>query len=129
MKKTNLTVKLSVLLLSIILASTVILGLYFDTFLKESFLQTTQKRMLHGFKRLSGDITSATKDIKKGIAFIQTDESTLASIDLINNYQDKNDYNTVLLDEEKKSIALVLLNKVRFALMHDIVLYDQNEEL
>ncbi len=60
---------------------------------------------------------------------MQTDESFLASIHLVNNYQDKNDYNAVLLDEEKKRIALQMFNRVKLSLNHFMVLYDKNEEL
>ncbi len=129
MKKFTLTFKLSALLLSIVLITSLTLGVYFDGFLKENFFESTQKRMYHGFHRLDGDINKATEDLKKGTAFIQGDESILASIDLINNYQDKNNYNAILLDEEKKIIAGVLYEKVRLALTNDIALYDKNEEL
>ncbi len=53
----------------------------------------------------------------------------IASIELINNYQDKNNYNTFLIDEEKKTIAAELLSRVKLSFNSDIAIYDQNEEL
>ncbi|MGB5687230.1 MAG: EAL domain-containing protein, partial [Candidatus Electrothrix sp.] len=50
-------------------------------------------------------------------------------VELINNYQDKNNYNVALLDEEKKVITQQLLNRVKLSLNHFIALYDKNEEL
>ncbi|WP_345976971.1 EAL domain-containing protein [Sulfurimonas sp. HSL3-7] len=129
MKNFSLTNKLSLLLIVIIVLSSAALGFYFDTFLKENYFQTTQKRMYHGFHRMSSDLSKITDDLSKGTVFIQSDESILASIDLINNYQDKMHYNTILLDEEKKNIAQLLLTKVKLSLKHDIALYDKNEEL
>ena len=129
MKNFSLTDKLSLLLIVIIVLSSVALGFYFDTFLKDNYFQTTQKRMYHGFHRMSSDLSKITDDLSRGTDFIQSDESILASIDLVNNYQDKMHYNAILLDEEKKSIAELLLTKVKLSLKHDIALYDRNEEL
>jgi len=129
MKHLSLTTKLSLLLIVIIAISSALLGFYFDTFLKENYFQTTQKRMYHGYHRLATDLTNITGELSKGTDFIQNDESILASIDLINNYQDKMHYNAILLDEEKKSIALLLLSKVKLSFKHDIALYDRNQEL
>lgn len=104
-------------------------GFYFDSFLKQNYLQNTKKRMLHGYQRINANLMNISDELKKGIDFIQTDESFLASIDLINNYQDKENYNAILLDEEKKSIAKQLLDRVKLSLNNNISLYDQNEEL
>jgi len=129
MKHLSLTTKLSLLLIVIIALSSALLGFYFDTFLKENYFQTTQKRMYHGYHRLASDLTTVTGELSKGTDFIRRDESILASIDLINNYQDKMHYNAILLDEEKKSIAQLLLTKVKLSFKHDIALYDRNQEL
>ncbi len=129
MKNFSLTNKLSLLLIVIIVLSSAMLGFYFDTFLKENYFQTTQKRMYHGFYRISSDLSKITDDLSRGTDFIQRDENILASIDLVNNYQDKMHYNAILLDEEKKSIAQLLLTKVKLSLKHDIALYDKNQEL
>ncbi len=129
MNKLNLSNKLSLLLVLAVLLSTGILGFYFDNFLKDDYLQSTKKRMNHGYHRLAADLTKIEDELKQGIAFIETDENILASIDLINNYQDKESYQAVLLDEEKKNIAQQLLSKVKLSLNDDISLYDKHQEL
>jgi diguanylate cyclase (GGDEF)-like protein len=53
----------------------------------------------------------------------------IASIELINNYQNKNNYNTFLIDEEKKTIAAELLSRVKLSFNTDISLYDKNGDL
>lgn len=128
-KNLKLTFKLSLLVILSVLISFAILGWYFDVFIQKNYLQNTQKRMEHGFHRLQSNIKAINKELKKEIAFFQTDEGMLASIDLINNYQDKNNYNAVLLDEEKKLITSKLLEKVKFSLNNEIILYDANQEL
>ncbi len=129
MNRLNLSNKLSLLLVLAVLLSTGILGLYFDTFLKDDYLQSTKKRMNHGYHRLAADIVKIENELSQGISFIETDENILASIDLINNYQDKESYHAVLLDEEKKNIVRQLLSKVKLSLNDDISLYDKHQEL
>jgi diguanylate cyclase (GGDEF)-like protein len=129
MKPMNLSDKLSLLIVAGVILSVGVLGLYFDGFLKENYLNSAQKRIQHGFFQLNSDLTNLESELKKGINFVQTDEPFLASIGLVNNYQDKQRYNAILLDEEKKRIAQTLLDKVKFSLNNDIALYDRNEEL
>jgi diguanylate cyclase (GGDEF)-like protein len=129
MKRIKLTSKLSFLIIFGITVSIGALGFYFDSFLKENFLEDATRRMLYGFYRIESDRTSIAQELAEGISFIKDDEHFLASIDLINNYQDKYNYNAVLLDEEKKLINRQLLSRVKLSLNQLIVLYDKNEEL
>ncbi len=117
------------LVVSTVLFSFVILGINFDNFLKENDFDATKKRMIHAFSRVTSHVEAIRSSLTAGIAFNQTDESLLASIELINNYQDKENYNAVLLDEEKKNVAEKLLDKVKFSFNRDIALYDKNSEL
>ena len=129
MKRLNLSDKLSLLIVAGVIFSVGVLGMYFDTFLKANYLQSARKRIEHGLFQLNSDLTGIESQLKKGIGFVQTDESFLASIDLVNHYEDKENYNAILLDEEKKRIARTLLEKVKFSLNYDIALFDRNEEL
>ncbi len=129
MKQIKLTGKLSLLISFGIIVSTGVLGFYFDSFLKASFLEDARKRMLYGFQRLEYDMTAISQELLEGISFIQTDDQFIASVNLVNNYQDKDNYNAVLLDEEKKNISRQLLARVKLSLNHRIVLYDRHEEL
>jgi len=106
-----------------------VLGFYFDSFLQKSFLDSTETRMKHGFQRLAFDIFDMESTLQEGIAFINGHEPTLASIDLINNYEDKSNYNQFLIDEEKKLIAQELLGRVKLLFTNDLALYNQNDEL
>jgi len=121
--------KLSVLVTFSVLLVLTVLGFYFDGFLKQRFLDDTQQRMQRGYQRLAYSLKAVEQELREGIAFIKTDEKIIASIELINNYQDKNNYNTFLLDEEKKSIASQLLSRVKLSFNSDIALYDHNGEL
>jgi len=127
--KLSLFTKLSILVTGALLLVMAVLGLYFDNFLKERFLEDTQQRMYRGFQRLDYNLKQYENSLRDGIAFVKTDESILASVDLINNYQDKDNYNTFLIDEEKKNIADELLSRVKLSFNSDISLYDKHGEL
>lgn len=129
MKNIKLSHKLSFLVISLLLASIVSLWVYFDNFLKTADFQQTQKRIDYAYKRFSSDVNKISENLKSGIAFLDNDEELLASVELINNYQNKENYDSVLLDEEKKIILNRLLEKVKFSFNDNIVLYDKNEEL
>ena len=129
MKKLKLTNKISIIVISSIVATVVILSLYFNSFLEDNFTLKAQKRILHGYNRLNSNIDNIKNELTRGVIFIREDENLLASIDLINDYQDKQNYNAILLDEEKKTIAKQLLDRVKISFNNDISLYDKNEEL
>ena len=128
-RKLSLTDKLSVLIIVAMIFTFTAIGIYFDGFLKQSYQETTKKQMLHGFEKLANDEKKIEEVLKKGVDFIENDEEMLASVDLINNYQDKEHYNAILLDEEKKILLEELLAQVQLSFNDDIALYDQNEEL
>lgn len=125
----SLSRALSLFVITGVILMAVIFGIYFDSFLKKQASEDTKKRMVHGYYQLATNVSQFEKELKKGVAFIQEDRYLNSSIDLINNYQDKQHYNAVLLDEEKKTILKELLDRVKLSLNDDIVLYDKNEEL
>ena len=125
----NLKTKLSVILIVSSLVLSLIAGIYFDYFLRKSFVTAAQEKIEYVFAHIQIDLDKAEIDLKKGITFIQDDEMLLASVELINSYQDKMNYDSVLLDEEKKHIADELLERVKLSQNNDIAIYDSHEEL
>lgn len=129
MNKTSLNAKISFIVIISIVATMTIIGVYFDFFLKENYEKQTRLKFQFAENRVATDIVKTQNKLNEGIDFIAKDQVLLASISLINNYQNKQNYNAILLDEEKKIIANKLLEKVKNAFNHFISLYDQNEEL
>jgi len=105
------------------------IGSYFDTFLKKNNFEDSKERILYAKNRVYLDFKNAETDLIQGLKFIQTDDTFIASMELINNYQNKDDYNSVLLDEEKKLLTETLLYKVKNSFTQSIKIYDKNEEL
>ncbi|MBD3824313.1 MAG: EAL domain-containing protein [Epsilonproteobacteria bacterium] len=127
--KTNLSNKLLLFVIGAVVISILTVGLYVNEFLQESNYKSTLKRTQHAFERLLSELHKNDEKLRRGVRFIQTDEFLLASISLINNYQNPLHYNAILLDEEKKIIAKELLKRVKISLNHAIALYGHNEEL
>jgi diguanylate cyclase (GGDEF)-like protein len=125
----HLTTRLSVLVTAAVVLVVVALGVNFDVFLRQSLLDGTRVRMQHAYQRLHINLQRIESELKAGVAFASKEEPLLASVELINRYQDKANYNTALIDEEKKSLAMKLLERVKFSLNSDMVLYDQSDEL
>ena len=113
-----------VALLTVLVISS--LGIYFDSFLRTSFLENARTRMNYGFERLNFNLGQIESSLREGVAFLHEDELALASVSLINLYEDRDQYNSFLLDEEKKALAKELLNKVKLSFNDDIVLYGHN---
>ena len=127
--KFKLTTKISLITLFSIITSIGVLGFYFDEFLKNIYFEDAKQRISNAKEKIYFDIKNKEQDLIKGVSFIQDDRTMKASIALINNYQNKKHYNAVLLDEEKKDIALQLLRRVKISFNSDIALYDKNAEL
>lgn len=121
--------KLSLLVAIAVMLVVTALGFYFDNFLKISSYENAQLRIQHSFQQLAYNLDNFEKNLKDGISFVRNSEQLIASVNLINDYQDKKNYNTYLLDEEKKLIASKLLNRVKFTFNDNIAVYDKNEEL
>lgn len=128
MIKPNITNKLEIIIIGGIISLAICLGIYFDNYLKEIYFKDAQKKIEHAFSRLIFEVQKIENNLKSGISFVQNDEGFIASIYLVNSYQNKENYNEILLDEEKKLIALKLLDKVKLSLNDEIVLYDKNDE-
>ncbi|MEI8159044.1 MAG: hypothetical protein WCH60_19475, partial [Burkholderiales bacterium] len=125
----NLTTKLALLVMLAVSLVLLALGVYFDIFLRQNFLAVTSQRMQHAYQRLGYNLTQIEAGLREGASFAKTDERLVASVDLINRYQDKSHYNTFLIDEEKKTLAAELLDRVKLSMNSEIALYDARGEL
>ncbi|MBU0632829.1 EAL domain-containing protein [bacterium] len=129
MIKLKLTTKISLITLFSIIISIGVLGFYFDEFLKTIYFEDAKHRIDNAKEKIYFDIKNKESDLIKGVSFIKDDKAMIASISLINDYQEKTNYNAILLDEEKKDIAAQLLRRVKISFNADISLYDKNGEL
>ncbi|MCD6259725.1 MAG: EAL domain-containing protein [Helicobacteraceae bacterium] len=125
----KLSYKLTVVVILTIVLSIALYGTYFDHYLKKSFYENTKKRMQYATEKIYFDLIELQGELYKNINYLQEDESFLASINFINSYGDKNNYNTSLIDEEKKVLLNHLLNTAKLSVLDAIILYDKDMQL
>ena len=125
----HISAKLSLLATLAVMLAVLALGVNFEILLRQSFLDNTRARMQHAYQRLDDNLGKIESDLKLGATLASQEVSLMASIELINQYQDKARYNKALIDEEKKSLALKALERIKYSHISDMVIYDQNDEL
>jgi diguanylate cyclase (GGDEF)-like protein len=106
-----------------------VLGFYFDTFLKANYFKSSKEKISHAKERLENEFQYTQKNLSEGVKFLESNTDLKASLELINNYEDKQNYNHDLLDEEKKEIVVELLERVKSSFYDSGVIYDKNGEL
>ena len=79
------------------------IGIYFDGFLRDSDLENTKKKVLRAYTRIQYDKTTFENNLQDATSFMNTEESFIASVDLINNYQDKQDQTTKPSEDQQPS--------------------------
>ena len=125
----GLKAKLTALLAGTVVLVALALGLYFNGVLRTHFHAQARQQIEHGFRRIAFNLAAIEEQLREGIVFVQGDERFVASVELINNYQDKDDYNVFLIDEEKRSLARHLADRVKLGFNDLAVLYDRTGEL
>lgn len=125
----HLSTKLALLVTLAMLSVLLALGVYFDFFLRANFLSITGKQMQHAYQRLDYNLHQIEEGVKQGAMLAKADERLLASVELISRYQDKSNYNTFLIDEEKKVLAMALLDRVKLSRNHEMAIYGNDGEL
>jgi len=101
----------------------------FEFLLKKNFDKINIVKIKEVISSVKLDIHKTIDNLNRGVVSIKRDKSLLASLYFINNYQDKHNYNAILLDEEKKRVANKLLDKVRLSQNTMIILYDKNQDV
>ncbi len=106
-----------------------IIGIYFYKYIKEDSYRKAQDEVSYIFDNISKDIDKYKKDIIEEAKLLDSDESFLSSVYLINSYQNRDSYNTVLIDEEKKILYNKLLDKAKTGEKSEVLLYLKDEKL
>ncbi len=127
--KFSLVWKITILVVLAVFLSQVVQILSFEYFLKNSYLNRAKIKMNNAINIVKHDMQTTSDKLKKSVKFVDCDESILASIYFVNNYQNKKTYNGYLVDEEKKKILNQLLYRVKLSLNDTIKLYDNKGEL
>ena len=129
LRKLRLRHKLSLLIALVVSIAVLSMGISSELLLRQSFMDHTRLQLFHALQRLEANLGTIESDLKVSAQLAAKEDLLIASVQLINQYQDKSRYNAVLLDEEKKLLAKSALDRVKFSQSSDLTIYDQNGEL
>lgn len=125
----SLVTKLSLLISAGVFLIVLGLGWYFEDFIRQSHKEASHRQLNYAVERVHNLLEIQQAQLQESADFVSQSEGTQASLLLVNEYQDKSNYNTYLLDEEKRTLAEKLYDDIRLASQSYAALYDQNGEL
>lgn len=105
------------------------IGYVSDSYLQNYFEKSTKNKFHNVFQEISVQLKLIEKDILENINFVSENDEIIASLNLINNYENIDDYNKILFDEEKKRILKNIDIGVKYSLANHISVYDANYKL
>lgn len=124
-----LKTKLTIYTLSLIVASLVTIGLMSDRYLHQYFYKDAKDQLKEAFFVLSTHLKTMEKDLLETLYFISQDDAVIASLNLIKNYEDVDNYSAIIFDEEKKRILRSLREEGKYSANDHIAIYDSKKRL
>ncbi len=118
--------KLTLMSVGSLFSVIILMGLYFGQFMSKSFEDSTRIKMQQGFERLSGNLKQLEGELRDAALQSVQQAEIFAGVELVNNYQNKENYNAFLIDEEKKHLAQKALDRVKFSFKDKMVIFDKN---
>jgi len=125
----SLRLKLIIYTLFFIIASMLTIGMLSNSYLQNYFHKDAKIRLHEAFFTLSLQLKSVERALTESLHFISENEAIIASLNLIKNYEDVQNYQQALFDEEKKRIITVLLHESKYSLNDTIAVYNASYQL
>ena len=121
--------KLVALLIGTITLSLVLVGILLASLQHRFYLQETIGKIHRAHTVLVQNLRTNEDDLIINGAEISQDESVIASVNMITEYQSFEEYQPIIFDEEKKTLITHLSERVVMADFDLIAIYDANGEL
>ncbi|MCU7905965.1 MAG: EAL domain-containing protein [Candidatus Thiodiazotropha sp. (ex Epidulcina cf. delphinae)] len=124
MKPSTIRGKLLLYTLLTIVISLGLVGILLESFSHRYFLDTAAQSAIQGREILRRQMDLLQDNLQKEILDTLSDKRVVASLSLIDGYQDPSDYNAILFDEEKKKIGYSLLKSIRTSEADEAHIFD-----
>ncbi|MEA2029384.1 MAG: EAL domain-containing protein [Campylobacterota bacterium] len=105
------------------------IAIYFYIYIHDEEHLKARNNTIKLFSNITQDIKEIENNLIKQTYFLDSEESIIASIYLINTYEHSGDYEKPLIDEEKKLIANKLLKRAKFAFNDKLILFVQDSSI
>ncbi len=125
----SLRFKLIFFSFSSILLTLLIVGIAFDRLLDTQYQQKARSEIVHAYDSINSQIRVFEKSLLDQAHQIANNDSVIAATNLINKYQDTSNYQALIFDPEKKSIASYLLQQIIATPSDVAALYSKDGEL
>ncbi|MCW9056040.1 MAG: ATP-binding protein [Gammaproteobacteria bacterium] len=125
----NLKYKLLLLLLLSIAVSMLLAGTALSYFIYKDYEEKSENEFVDFYRSIKGSLKNTESEMLQSARNIASRDTLISSISLISSYSDVNDYQALIFDPEKESIAKVLSNFARAAHLDHVRVYDQDNWL
>ncbi|WP_114418608.1 sensor histidine kinase [Marinospirillum perlucidum] len=129
MKLNSLKAKLLFFPLLVTLLSLLLAGYLIDRSLLNYHENTARELIGEGFDDFASFHQSLQQRLDEQALWLRQDEWLLASMELIRDFEDPEDYQAILFDEEKRSLALRLLTAIQTGQSSGIYLFGSRGQL
>lgn len=125
----SLRLKLIIYTLLFIIFAVFSVGYISNNNIEEHYNIDVQSQFKESLRVVSTELKNTEKHIFNMADLISKDKNIIASMSLIRNYENINDYNSLLFDEEKKRIVNILTLKGKYSLSDSTAIYDSYGKL
>ena len=129
MKTLQIRSKLVALILMTLTFVLIFTGVAFDALLRNLLSQEAVSKSNKGFDILYHSLKDIEKSLAVNTRYLSQTDTMIASINLINEYQDVEHYRPIIFDEEKKKIAAILLDSLLSSEGDHAAAYGKNGDL
>jgi len=129
MSKLTLQKKYIAFLITTLLLVLLLNGVLFSQLFANRSTAEHQQKIYHSLEALHEELNSLEQQTLKVSHALSTRQDILSSINLINRYQDINNYQPLIFDVEKENLAIELALSARTADIDMVMLLDQQERI
>jgi signal transduction histidine kinase len=129
MKNFSLKIKLLIFTLGISLGSLLMAGYLVDRNLLDYHESTARDLINEGFASLDAQLDILEEGLQSEAGYISKEERLLAALNLINNFQDTENYQAIIFDEEKQRLTRRLQTSVQSGLTTAAYVYAADQQL
>lgn len=126
--KLSINTKLLILFLLTIVVSLLVNSSIYFTNLKDDYLNDFYKQSELDIEIVNENIKDYENKLKLISDSISMEKEIKSILNLVSNYQNKDNYNTILFDEEKKKLLLLLDSKINTAENFSYEILDKDHE-
>ena len=107
----------------------VIVAISIDYVITDLYNKNAKVEIEHSYSNLLRELDSLEKDTSNQSLYIAENKSVIAITNLVNRYQDKKTYQTLIFNDEKKKISQHLLNQITLTKAEQSSIYSKHGDL